>query len=53
MGPRCHFYSGMRTFHRLDDIYSLFFSQLDGCKDSLSLDGGFSTLIAIRLIRDN
>ena len=29
------------------------FSQLDGGKDSLSLDGGFSTLIAIRLIKDN
>ena len=29
------------------------FSQLDGDKDSLLLDGGFSFLIAVRLIRDN
>ena len=35
------------------DIYSICFSQLDCGKDSLSLDGGFSALIAIRLIRDN
>ena len=35
------------------DIYSICFSQLDGGKDSLSLDGEFSALIAIRLIRDN
>ena len=34
-------------------IYSMCFSQLDGDKDSLILDGGFSFLIAIRLIRDN
>ena len=34
-------------------IYSICFSQLEGDKDSLSLDGGFSVLIAIRLIRDN
>ena len=34
-------------------IYSTCFSQLDGGKDSLSLDGGFSALIVIRLIRDN
>ena len=34
-------------------IYSICFSQLDGYKDSLLLDGGFSFLIAIRLIRDN
>ena len=35
------------------DIYSICFSQLDGDKDSLLLDGGFSFLIAVRLIRDN
>ena len=34
-------------------IYSICFSQLDGDKDSLLLDGGFSFLIAVRLIRDN
>ena len=34
-------------------IYSICFSQLEGNKDSLSLDGGFSVLITIRLIRDN
>ena len=34
-------------------IYSIYFSQLDGDKDSFSLDGGFSILIAVRLIRDN
>ena len=34
-------------------IYSICFSQLDGDKDSLSLDGGFSVLITVRLIRDN
>ena len=34
-------------------IYSICFSKLDGGKDSLSLDGGFSTLIGIRLLRDN
>ena len=34
-------------------IYSICFSQLDGGKDSLSLDGGFFALIAIRLLRDN
>ena len=34
-------------------IYNICFSQLDGGKDSLSLDGGFSAIIAIRLIRDN
>ena len=32
-------------------IYSICFSQLDGDKDSLLLDGAF--LIAVRLIRDN
>ena len=35
------------------DIYSICFSQLEGDKDSLSLDGGFSVLIVVRLIRDN
>ena len=35
------------------DIYSICFSQLDGDKDSLLLDGGFSFLIAVKLIRDN
>ena len=34
-------------------IYNIYFSQLDGGKDSLSLDGGSSVLIAIILIRDN
>ena len=34
-------------------IYSLCFSQFDGDKDSLLLDGGFSFLIAVRLIRNN
>ena len=34
-------------------IYSICFSQLDGDKDSFSLDEGFSVLIAVRLIRDN
>ena len=34
-------------------IYSICFSQLDGDKDSPLLDGGFSFLIAVRLIRDN
>ena len=34
-------------------IYSICFPQLDGDKDSLLLDGGFSFLITIRLIRDN
>ena len=34
-------------------IYSICFSQLDGDKDSLLLDGGFSFLIVVRLIRDN
>ena len=34
-------------------IYSICFSQLDGEKDSLLLDGGFSVLIAVKLIRDN
>ena len=35
------------------DIYSICFSQLDDDKDSLLLDGGFSFLIAVRLIRDS
>ena len=34
-------------------IYSICFSQLDGDKDSLLLDGEFFFLIAVRLIRDN
>ena len=34
-------------------IYSICFSQLDGDKDSLLLDGEFSFLIVVRLIRDN
>ena len=34
-------------------IYSIYFSQLDGDKDSLLLDGGFSFHIAVRLMRDN
>ena len=34
-------------------IYSRCFSQFDGDKDSLLLDGGSSFLIAVRLIRDN
>ena len=35
------------------DIYSRCFSQLDGDKDSLLLDGGFSFLIAVILIKDS
>ena len=35
------------------DIYSICFSQLDGDKDSLLLDEGFSFLIVVRLIRDD
>ena len=38
---------------RWPDIYSVCFSQLDGDKDSLLLDVGFSFLIAVKLIRDN
>ena len=34
-------------------VYSICFFQLDGDKDSLLLDEGFSFLIAVRLIRDN
>ena len=34
-------------------IYSICFSQFDDNKDSPSLDGGFSALIAVILIRDN
>ena len=34
-------------------IYSICFSQLDGDKDYLLLDGGFSFLLVARLIRDN
>ena len=34
-------------------IYSRCFSQLEGVKDSPLLDGGFSFLIAVRLIRNN
>ena len=34
-------------------IYSICFSQLDGDKDSLLLDEGFSFLITVILIRDN
>ena len=34
-------------------IYSICFSQLDGDKDSILLDEGFSFLIAVKLIRDN
>ena len=34
-------------------IYSICFFQLDGGKDSLSLDEGSSVLFAIRLISDN
>ena len=33
-------------------IYSRYFSQLDGDKDSFLLDGEFSFFIAVRLIRD-
>ena len=35
------------------DIYSICFSQLDGDKDSLLLDEGFSFLIVVKLIRNN
>ena len=38
---------------RWPGIYSGCFSQLDGDKDSLLLDGGFSFLIDVILIRDN
>ena len=38
---------------RWPGIYSICFSQLDGDKDSLLLDVGFSFHIAARLIRDN
>ena len=38
---------------RWSGIYSRCFSQLDGDKDSLLLDGEFFFLIAVRLIRDN
>ena len=38
---------------RWPGIYSICFSQLDGDKDSLLLDGGFSFHIAVRLIKDN
>ena len=38
---------------RWPGIYSICFSQLDGDKNSLLLDRGFSFLIAARLIRDN
>ena len=34
-------------------IYSIYFSQLDGDKNSLLLDERFSFLIVVRLIRDN
>ena len=34
-------------------IYSRCFSQLDGDKDSLLLDEGFSFFIDVRSIRDN
>ena len=34
-------------------IYSIFFFQLDGGKDSFPLDGVFSAFIVIGLIRDN
>ena len=34
-------------------IYSGWLSQFDGDTNSLLLDGGFSFLIAVRLIRDN
>ena len=38
---------------RWPGIYSRCFSRFDGDKDSLLLDGGFSFLIAVKLIRDN
>ena len=34
-------------------IYSTYFSQLDGGKDSFSLDGVFYAFIVIESIRDN
>ena len=34
-------------------IYSIYFSQFDGDKNSLLLDERFYLLIAVRLIRDN
>ena len=44
----------MCTFHRWGglDLW-LVTCQLDGDTDSLLLDGGFSFLIVVRLIRDN
>ena len=43
------------TFYRWGGLVFIVyvFSQLDGDKDSLLLDWGFSFFIAIRLIRDN
>ena len=38
---------------RWPGIYSICFSQLDGDKDSLLLDEGFSFLIDVKFIRDN
>ena len=38
---------------RWPGIYNIRFSQLDGDKNSLLLDRGFSFFIAVRLIRDN
>ena len=45
----------LRTFHRWDGLVFIVyvFSQLDGYKDSLLLDEGFSFLIIFRLIMDN
>ena len=45
----------LRIFHRWGGLVFIVyvFSQLDGDKDSLLLDGGFSFLIVVRLIRDN
>ena len=45
----------LHTFYRWGGLVFIvyIFSQLDGDKNSLLLDGGFSFFIAIRLIRDN
>ena len=44
----------LRTFHLWGDlVFIVYVFPLDGDKDSLLLDGGFSFLIVVRLIRDN
>ena len=50
LGGECSAYLSLLEW---PGIYSICFFQLDGDKDSLSLDGGFFVLIVVRLIRDN